>query len=472
MELLDLIRCPACAETLRWERRHSGEVNDEYGILECRCAAYPVVAGIPIMMRGAVEEVLAALRAERPERALLLALNTTPRSRLQGLVERLPVGRVPGLGPAVARSFERGRLVRAQAIRDAAARDASFRELLLAAFGYPGRPDTADYFFYKFGQPRYLAALAWIPALLEAEGPILDFGCGPGHFVWNLVSNGAAGRVVGADLYFKSLFLARRLAGRGARFVCCNADHGLPFRDGAFGAITSADTLHTLPYPAPCLRELRRSLAAGGLLALISVPNPGARCPVLRTGTPPAPERWSGLLDNLTFRLLCNRSIVLRYLDGQGPHAARSVTPEGLPDVPLTTVIASRNPRWFREYEAFERWPHACGVPVINPLYRPAEREAGAAGDGPSYCLTFPSQFFQAENGFAWTYLPETAELPATRPTAQQEDALLARWVVVGAPENYGAERYTAAAGDRFAAVPRRELEPAGPRAEGAMAVS
>lgn len=441
MDLLEILRCPACASELRWERRGDEPAGEEYGVLSCAHHAYPVVAGIPVMVRDHMEELVAAVREGRNETALLLALTSGRKSGLQKSIECSRVlKRVPGLRARLGRRFDEGRFERARAIRDAAVAGKSFRELLQAAFGYAGKSDTVDYFFYKFGQPRHLAAMAWVPALTLAEGPILDFGCGPGHLVWSLTENGAAGRMVGADLYFKSLYLARQLAGRRARFVCCNADHGLPFKSSAFGAIVSSDAFHFLGYPAPCLRELQRSLRRGGLLALLSLPNPEARCPELRTGTPPELRRWPALMGEMPFRLLANRDLCRKYLERQGPDARRSVPPAEWEETPVVSVVASHDEReWFREYGPLREWPHAAGELAINPLYRPAPRNGGDE----VYRLQFPSEFYRSENGVAETYLPAEVRMLPGRVTAEQREAWVANCVLVAAPSNYGAAGFS-----------------------------
>ncbi len=436
LELLELLRCPACAGRLAWERRQRTIPGDEYGFLRCECHAYPLVAGIPILQREGTTEIVAALERENLEEALVVALNTSARSTAEKILEKSRLGRIPGVSAPLRRKYADARLARARNLHATATRGGTFRELLDAAFAYSGNRDAADYFFYKWGQPRFVAALAWTPVLAAVEGPVLDLACGPGHLVWSLAGNGLAGRIVGADLYFKSLFLARRLSGTRARFVCCNAAYGLPFRDGAFGAALSADAFHFLPYQAPCLRELRRSVRNDGLLLLISVPNPEARCPVIRTGTPPALGRWSELLSDLPFRLVSDRTTVARYLHGEGPDAEWSASAAEWPDLALVTVAASRNGDWFSRHGKFTGWPHAAGALGVNPLYR----TAGPTADGVALRLQFPSPFFESENGFARTYLPDTAVIPAATASAEALDALVARWVLVGLPSDYGAE--------------------------------
>lgn len=456
LELLELLRCPACAGRLAWARRQLTTPGDEYGFLRCDCQAYPLVAGIPLLQREGTTEIAEALERDRLKDALVLALNTSAKSTAEKVLEKSRLGRIPGLSARLRRKYADTRLARARKLQELETRGGTFRELLDAAFAYPGSRDAADYFFYKFGQPRHIAALAWAPVLAAAEGPILDLACGPGHLAWSLTRSGAAGRVVGADHYFKSLFLARRLSGTRARFVCCNAAYGLPFRDGGFGAAVSADAFHFLPYQAPCLRELRRSVRNDGLLLLVSLPNPEARCPIIRTGSPPNLGRWGELLPDLPFRLISDRTTVARYLQGEGPDAEWSAPSAEWPNLPLVTLAASRGGNWFRRYGKFAHWPHGMGELAVNPLFQ-AE---GTAPGGMVHRLKFPSAFFESENGFARTYLPETVTIPSLSASASPEEleALVARWVLVGMPPAYGAEPTPVALTVETPAVPPVEV--------------
>lgn len=100
---------------------------------------------------------------------------------------------------------------------------------------------------------------------LGAEEAVLDAGCGTGGLLLELAAGGQ-GRPFGLDVAEG----ACRMAGeRSRRPVVAGSLNGLPFRDGAFRLIVSADVLcHARVDERAALREMRRCLAPGGWLLL------------------------------------------------------------------------------------------------------------------------------------------------------------------------------------------------------------
>ncbi len=115
--------------------------------------------------------------------------------------------------------------------------------------------------------PAYAAAVAEL-GLREGDR-VLDAGCGTGRALPPLrAAVGASGTVVGADLTPAMLQAAAR-AGRDKDGHLLLADVGaLPLRSGAFDAVFAAGLIAHLPQPSENLRELRRVVRPGGLLAL------------------------------------------------------------------------------------------------------------------------------------------------------------------------------------------------------------
>ncbi|MFE1915564.1 class I SAM-dependent methyltransferase [Streptomyces anandii] len=115
--------------------------------------------------------------------------------------------------------------------------------------------------------PAYEAAAAGL-GLREGDR-VLDAGCGTGRALTPLrAAVGPSGLVVGADLTPAMLEAAVR-AGRDRYGRLLLADVGaLPLRSEAFDAVFAAGLIAHLPDPAENLRELRRVVRPGGILAL------------------------------------------------------------------------------------------------------------------------------------------------------------------------------------------------------------
>lgn len=114
----------------------------------------------------------------------------------------------------------------------------------------------------------------WATQLLPHLRPgmrVLDCGCGPGTITVGLAAAVAPGEVVGVDLEPSQIELAAQLAAAlgttNAHFECADAKR-LPFPDASFDAVHAHALLMHVPDPAAVLREMRRVLAPGGVVAV------------------------------------------------------------------------------------------------------------------------------------------------------------------------------------------------------------
>lgn len=112
----------------------------------------------------------------------------------------------------------------------------------------------------------YFRALMDDIARVRATGRLLDIGCGPGLLLEEARNRGYA--AAGCDVSAWAVEAARR-RGFDARTGVLQA---LQYPEGAFDIVVANHTLEHIPEPLPFLREARRLLAPGGLLA-IGVPN-------------------------------------------------------------------------------------------------------------------------------------------------------------------------------------------------------
>jgi demethylmenaquinone methyltransferase/2-methoxy-6-polyprenyl-1,4-benzoquinol methylase len=121
------------------------------------------------------------------------------------------------------------------------------------------------------------AALAGAP-----PGAVLDLATGTGDLALAIREWRPTSPIVAADFSEGMLAEARaKLARRGARRIALLAADALvlPFRDGAFAAVTSAFLLRNLADLARGLAEMRRVTRRGGLVVTLEI-------------TPPAVPGW------------------------------------------------------------------------------------------------------------------------------------------------------------------------------------
>ena len=123
-----------------------------------------------------------------------------------------------------------------------------------------------------------------------ARGLTLDLGCGTGR---NLPLLPAGASAVAVDPCFESLARARRRA-PAALLVQARAE-ALPFRPGTFDTVVSGLVLCSVTDPGQALGEVRRVLAAGGVMrALEHVRSPVRWKARMQDFTQPAWTAFSG----------------------------------------------------------------------------------------------------------------------------------------------------------------------------------
>jgi SAM-dependent methyltransferase len=96
--------------------------------------------------------------------------------------------------------------------------------------------------------------------------PILDAGCGTGGFLARLAREYRDKAIFGLEL---DDYACIRAAAKSTRPICAGSVNEIPFRDGSFAAIFSADVLcHRAVDEERALRQFHRCLAEDGWLVL------------------------------------------------------------------------------------------------------------------------------------------------------------------------------------------------------------
>lgn len=98
--------------------------------------------------------------------------------------------------------------------------------------------------------------------LLPLDEPVLDMGCGDGHFASMALTAGARSLAAGIDPAAGVLHEAQE---RGAYRVLARSLGGaMPFADGTFATVVSNSVLEHIPELDPVLTEIGRVLQPGG----------------------------------------------------------------------------------------------------------------------------------------------------------------------------------------------------------------
>jgi SAM-dependent methyltransferase/uncharacterized protein YbaR (Trm112 family) len=443
--LLHWLRCPFCGGKLNPVTTDRVTAESEYNVLTCYCGQYPVVGGIPILKRGAIgtagqtaDEVIALIQAGRHLEALLALISPASPVLAPTWIKSLPsllgIRRLKRL--AHQRAWDRWQDKAAALLTNRGGQVTACEVLDLS---YSGRESNRDYFAYRFGQPRHLVALSFTSIILQPNRPLLDLACGCGHLTCSLVQRAQGQPVIGIDLSFFELYVAKHWIAPEAAYVCCAADTALPFADGAFSVAFCSDAFHYFVNKPVCFRELERITRDDGLIMLVWMHNACVRRPPGVLTLPP--EGYRMLAADLPHCLVADHVVLQRYLQRQGPALARSADTGSLTEAPRLSLVAARRPEVFQDYGPFEDWPHAGGHLGVNPLFVDQGRDRRG---NLRLQRRFPSVRYEEEHTESKDYLPETVEVPMDvladlergKRTPEMEK-LIAQCVVLGLPDRY-----------------------------------
>src|SRR5436190_3892440 len=371
----ELFACPSCR----------GPLTRELDRLRCGCSTWPVVEDIPIFASWA--------RNQRITLEDALVRHLPPPTGLAGRILRRilpPVGTIQ------------------KAIFD---RDATFIDLAAAL----GRTRDLDYFRYRFSDLSYLTTAALLTPL--SRGPVLDLGCGAGHMVHAIFRRIPKSIVVGLDLNFTLLYLARRFVAPTALYVCADASGRLPFRDGAFEASLCADTFKYLADRSTAASELLR--VTRGPVVVSHFYDPSFRGEGVPA--PLEPEACSALFSARSPRLYREREILETFLERRELDLRTS----GASKEDVVSLTAGGEPRIYPGADYF------ISGTALNPVYE--VREDGGA-------LHLKRRFISDRYTEAYRkvekYLPESLTVTKEQ-VAAGDPELVRKFVLLDLPDNY-----------------------------------
>ncbi|MDH3423000.1 MAG: hypothetical protein OEN00_08400, partial [Gemmatimonadota bacterium] len=326
--LLDILRCPFCGAAMSIVENDALVLDGEQlteGVLGCECCAYPVVAGIPVMIADeATRRAMHTLEDGRPEDALLCLLGLSEdaarRERFRSLMER---------------------------------GDATYREALEVLC----EDAEGTYFLYRFTDATHLTAEALLRAIAQEGWPVqgrtLDLCGGSGHLTRVLTSlmspGGTPSATVIADVYFWKLWLASRFTAPSAWPVCCDANGPLPFARDTFSTVVLADAYPYIWHKRQLAEEMMRLAGRDGVVVMPHLHSSlGENFSAGDTLTPAA---YQSLFAPAGACLFSDQRMRDDVIERRVVDLSLDVSPEELGDEPELTLIATTRIDLFRRYE-------------------------------------------------------------------------------------------------------------------------
>lgn len=294
---------------------------------------------------------------------------------------------------------------------------------------------TGDYFIHRVGQPRFLAALAVASTLAPDEKPILDVACGLGHLDHYLTCRGRRSPVIGIDMNFYHVWIAKHWIAPSAQYACCNVSDGLPFCDEALSAVVVSDAYHYLPMRDRFNAEVKR-VAPGRPMLLTRVGNSEV---MPNEGSESSLAGYLGEIGGRQIRVFSEESLVRDYLLRRNPLGRQDELTESLERCKWLTFVCNPTAEASAVQPEEEPYPHSVGRIGVNPIYR-------SLADNGRTRLTFqfPAPWFAYENHQMLEYHPRRAMFESADRTVLEAggwndslERLLKQFVLVGLPERY-----------------------------------
>jgi SAM-dependent methyltransferase/uncharacterized protein YbaR (Trm112 family) len=434
-KFLSLLRCPYCSGSFTFK-----SARNRCGVLTCSCDKFPVVDGIPVIRHtplGVHEHTTGDSQTENANHRQLVSLIEAGRE-IEALIRCLvfPIylprlARLVGWKGSQSSLFTRLRysLCVPQVRLLLKKRDSVSALDLFRFFMRPDSPlgeGPRDYFIYRFGQPRHIAALALLEHLPADEKPILDVACGAGHMDHYLTCRKNPASVVGTDINFFQLWIAKHWIAPRGEYVCADLRDGLPFSDDGFSAAFCSDAYHYIPNRGLLMREITRC-APGKFTILTRVgnrevgPNEGIENDVNGYLTEIGEDARVFHEHDLMCDYLARTNPFHEQIDGRQTCSKRKWLsfawniPPALPEVC--------------------EWPHAIGVPALNPIYTVFKEKHGG-----QIKFRFPSAWYAFENAAQLEYQPRIVQLSRdelaelANPTSSLVARLVRQFVIVGMP--------------------------------------
>jgi SAM-dependent methyltransferase/uncharacterized protein YbaR (Trm112 family) len=448
-----LLKCPYCADPLEFTETPRPKLGRaEFGLLRCRCSTFPVLDGIPIIQKTSVgmfehtqgtsevegvsiQRLVELVGAGASERALLECVALPP--DLAGTIQPLVGWRLSHhrFVSEFARAIGRRRFA-AQVLRS---RDSLSACDLLEFYYLQGGPlssPVGHYFIRRFDQPRHLAALSLAATLPAGAKPVLDIACGIGHLEHYLTCREDPVQVVGTDMNFYHLWIARHWMAPAGRFVCANASDGLPFVDQAFSATICSDAYHLIANRRAMLAEVARC-APNSMVILTRI---GNRAVMPNEGDERTLAGYHEEFGVASVRSFDEDELVDHYLRGTDPLTAPRLPQQKLESSKWLSFAWNVPDGGLRSRRRDAIAPHAVGSIGFNPIYL---RTPGADG-GIQFRFEFPDAWYAYENHGMLAYHPRRVTLTGREAKGLSGgdgdatvEALLASFVLLGLPARF-----------------------------------
>ena len=440
-----MLRCPKCFGALQIEVVPLPEFGRNiFGTLQCDCSKYPVIDGIPIIgplqiapfnhmgenntFDGTTPDELVELVIKgKQTEALIRCLAPLIEARWITKMRAFP-GRWK-----IAKLYGRLKTKKILANRDILCA----QDILRFYFNSDSLgQELGDYFVHRVTQPRHLAALALAEQMPRNSSPVLDVACGVGHLDHYLTSRQVSVDVVGIDMCFFQLWIAKHWVAPRSNYLCCNVTNGLPFASGVFKSAIVSDAYHLFKNRNVFVAELNR-VSPKGIKIFTRV---GNKLVMPNEGDEGTLQQYLDEIGDDACVTFSEGELVRYYICNTNPFG----------DAPSSHGVLSKESKWFSiisdpSHEILAKpntdfcRPHLVGSISINPIYKLISQSVPTR-----YRFEFPGIWYAYENHQMLEYHPRTVTLTedvlekiSKNVTDDAVQGYIDSFVLVGLPERY-----------------------------------
>ena len=435
LSLLSELHCPYCGSAINVAVRlpeRSRLDSIDYGILQCACNLYPVVAGIPIIQHvDGLQSIVTFVRAGDQRRALLQAMNVfrvkwAHRTKWHQLKYYVDCRKL------------------------ISSSDLYFQD----AVNLVRRPKVfSDYLFHRYANPSFLAAIGPLHLLgtledvrghgtTSSNNPIrvLDLACGAGHTSFLMRHLFPELSVYSVDHDFVSLYLAKRYLAPNSTYLCLDAEVPSPFPDAYFDALFCLDAFHYFRSKRAIVAELNRVSKQYALWLFPHLHN--ALQQNLVAGIPLSPDMYLECFSSALPKIFDETEIVNGLSKRHELNLSLNLSASDLNNSQTLTLIGGPEDLW-RVHDSFPTsFCEKRSSLTINPIYRPISLDDTAKRE-----LTWPNDVMRRECLGAEAILPRSCQLSkaelqdltngSSKSDREQLVELVANFVLVPLPPHY-----------------------------------
>ncbi len=441
MDNLDKIYCPFCGGNLKPVR----ELDAKNLIIACDCSRFPVVEGIPILVEEAIHgtiysksALLNALEKGNKQEALVLAMSRgVADTKFTSLLKKLPCGLK--IYERLKSRKQRHQDDEIKLYLEACKISLKFKDFVNFYFCSTGkkRPGLFNYYYYKYGEPRFFAAKSILPLYDDICGqPILDIGCGTGQLTRELaMATSYDSPIYALDLSYFCLYAAKKFVYPDATYIVCDVDQGLPFRPDYFSGVFCSNTLHFIRNKNSFFSELSRVTDEQPVMAFTSVRHIKQVHSTWSHSV--SVDRYRALVGQENCTVFADDQLIDRYFNiGEYSNYSSSCY-DDIEKYGLITFVTGDTRNLFKEKLSINREERSEKL-KLNPLY------ADSKVNKNTIVRMAPSDSYEAENYKMRDYFPREIEVSDNffkhlRDQNMSEELveLLHRGVVVDLPDRY-----------------------------------